>query len=301
MRLLITGAQGFIGSHLVARLAGEHEIVALVRRLLGGPRPGVTYVVQDLAEPLDTARLPAQIDAIIHQAALIDADAPGQATTAFLVNVVAVWGLLDYARRAGARLFVHASTGGVYGCRDRPFVEADPPNPMDLYSLTKAQAELAVRHAELPFPRVILRYFFPYGAGTPNPIPAYVRRAVLGEPIQITPSRKPRLNPIHIADAVEATVRCLALAESMTLNIAGVETTTFAAIAELAAAHAARVPRFEAVPADAVIPYYRADLVADTRAMQRTLHFTPTIRLSTGIAELASATMSDSRRGSVIV
>lgn len=288
MRLLITGAHGFIGSHLVARLAAEHEIVALVRRVPATPRASVTYVAQDLAAPLDDARLPTRIDAVIHQAAVIDADAPGQATAAFLVNVLAVWRLLDYARAAGARRFIHASTGGVYGCRDRPFVEEDPPNPLDLYSLTKAQAELAVRHANLPFPRVILRYFFPYGVGTPNPIPTYVRRAVLGEPIQVTPSRKPRLNPIHIADAVEATVRCLALADSVTLNIAGSESTSFAEIAELAAAQAGRTACFELVAADAVIPYYRADLVADTAAMQRTLNFTPTVRLATGIAELAA-------------
>jgi nucleoside-diphosphate-sugar epimerase len=184
-------------------------------------------------------------------------------------------------------VFVHASTGGIYGCRDRPFVEDDPASPMDLYSLTKAQAELAVRYADLPFPRIILRYFFPYGVGTPNPIPAYVRRAVTGEPIQITASRKPRLNPIHIADAVEATVRCLTLTSSVILNIAGVETTTFAEIAELAAAQAGRRPRFDILAGAAEIPYYRADLVANITAMQRTLDFTPSVSLATGIAELA--------------
>ena len=156
------------------------------------------------------------------------------------------------------RCFIHASTGGVYGCRDRPFVETDPFNPLDLYSLTKSQAELAVRHTPTPFPKIILRYCFPYGMGTPNPIPTYVQRAFVGEAIAITANRKPHFNPIHIDDAVEATVRALALQEDTVLNIAGSEITTFAEIAEFAAQRAGRQPNFTLLADDEVIPYYRA-------------------------------------------
>ncbi len=92
---------------------------------------------------------------------------------------------------AGVPTFVHASTDGVYGCRHQPFVETDPLNPMDLYSLTKAQAELAVQATPGAFHKIVLRYFFPYGVGTPNPIPIYVQRALTGEPIQILQSGKP--------------------------------------------------------------------------------------------------------------
>ena len=70
MRILVTGVTGFIGNHLAARLAGEHEVFGLARRLPASPIPGVTYVLQDLTAPLDLAQLPAQLDAVIHQAAL---------------------------------------------------------------------------------------------------------------------------------------------------------------------------------------------------------------------------------------
>ena len=182
--------------------------------------------------------------------------------------MVATWRLLRYAQQAGVRCFVHASTGGVYGCRDRPFVEDDPFNPLDLYSLTKSQAELAVRHTPTPFPKIILRYFFPYGVGTPNPIPSYVQRAIRGEAIGINANRKPRFNPIHIDDTVEATLRALTLRQDTTLNIAGSEITTFAEIAEFAAQRAGRQPNFTLLTDDEVIPYYRADLVASIAAMQ---------------------------------
>jgi nucleoside-diphosphate-sugar epimerase len=295
VRILITGATGFIGRHLLARLAQEHEVIGLVRRIPAAAPPGVCYITQELTAPLEVARLPQQIDVVIHQAALIDTDTnnASQANQAgsgdaapFLANVVATWRLLNYAQHAGARCFVHASTGGVYGCRDQPLREDDPFNPMDLYSLTKSQAELAVRHTPAPFPKIILRYFFPYGMDTPNPIPSYVERALRGERLAIASNRKPRFNPIHIDDTVEATVRALALQEDATLNIAGAEITSFAEIAEFAAQRAGRQPNFTRIPDQEVLPYYRADLVASIERMQQMLGFTPQVNLATGLAEL---------------
>lgn len=298
MRVLVTGATGFIGRHLLPRLVaaddGAHEVIGLVRRQPPMPIPGVTYVNQELTAPLDLTRLPQQVDAIIHQAALIDTDATSNDAAPFLANVVATWRLLHYAEQAGARIFIHASTGGVYGCRGQAFVESDPFNPLDLYSLTKSQAELAVRHTPTPFPKIILRYFFPYGVGTPNPIPSYVQRAVRGEPIAIHANRKPRFNPIHIDDTVEATLHALALTQDTTLNIAGSEITSFAEIAEFAAQRVNRQPHFTPIPEAEVIPYYRANLVADITAMQQTLHFTPQIPLVTGLATLVDGYLAAS-------
>jgi UDP-glucose 4-epimerase len=287
MRILITGASGFIGRHLVRRLVGEHELFALVRRLPEAPMPGVLYLVQDLSQPLARTALPARVDVIIHQAVLIDT-APHPDALAFAVNVVATWELLKYGQAAGVHTFVHASTGGVYGCRNQPFVERDLFNPMDLYSLTKAQAELAVQAAPGDFYRVVLRYFFPYGAGTPNPIPRWIEAVVTGAPLPVLRSGKPALNPLHINDAVEATVRSLYLQRSAVINIAGAESATIEGIARIAGLHAGRPPNLVWIDDEASIPYYRADLVADIQQMQTLLAFTPSISLDTGIAELVA-------------
>lgn len=285
MRLLITGAAGFIGGHLVRHLAGAHEVIALVRRTPSVQTPGVHYVEHDLSRPLVADRLPAKVDAVVHQAAVIDTGRMGE-RTAFAVNVQATWELLTYAQRAAIQTFVYASTDGVYGCRNSPFVERDPLRPLDFYSLTKAQAELAFQAAPGEFHRVVLRYFFPYGVGTPNPIPQWVQKAVTGAPLPVLRSGKPALNPLHVSDAVEATVRALYLDESVVLNIAGVEITSFGALATLAAEFAGRTPNFAPIADESAIPYYRADLVADISVMQRTLSFTPAVDLAAGVREL---------------
>lgn len=288
MQILITGANGFIGSQLVRRLRAEHTIFALQRRPPAVPLPGVHYIFQDLSQPLDRAQLPVQLDAIIHQAALIDtASAPDQ--LAFAVNVLATWDLLGYAKNAGIQTFLHASTGGVYGCRNRPFVESDPYNPMDLYSLTKAQAELAVHAAPGDFHKMVLRYFFPYGSGTPNPIPRWIAQAISPTGLAVLRSGKPALNPLHISDAVEATVRALGLDHSVTLNIAGTEVTTMAGLAEIAAQQGGRPANLTFIPDELALPYYQADLVADISQMQTVLHFTPQVTLAVGIADLLTA------------
>ncbi|MEZ4866608.1 MAG: NAD(P)-dependent oxidoreductase [Caldilineaceae bacterium] len=287
MRILITGATGFIGSRLVTRLADAHEVSALVRRIPPRPRPGVAYLQQDLAQPLAVQQLPERPDAIIHQAAVIDTDAVDEATP-FLVNVVGTWRLLAYAATVGVKTFVHASTGGVYGCSPYPLRESDPLHPMDLYSLTKAQAELAVHAARGDFHKIMLRYFFPYGIGTPNPIPDYVRRAVQGKEIEVPASGGPLLNPLHVEDAVTATIQALHLQQDVILNIAGQATTSFAEIATLAAQQMGRQPHLRRVAEGEVIPYYRANLLADTTLMKRMLPIGQTIPLATGIAELVA-------------
>ncbi|MEZ4621631.1 MAG: NAD(P)-dependent oxidoreductase [Caldilineaceae bacterium] len=293
MRILITGATGFIGRHLVKRLAADHEIYALVRKLPmnadnadGAAHDSVHYIEQDLTEPLALTTFPAAVDAIIHQAAVIDTDTVEDAIP-FLVNVVATWRLLAYAETAQVQRFVYASTGGVYGCRNQPFREGDPLNPMDLYSLTKAQAELAVQAAPGNFQRIILRYFYPYGVGTPNPIPRFVRHAVTGTPIQIPEGGGPRFNPIHIDDTVEATVRALYLTNNHIVNIAGNEVTTFAEIAQIAAQFAGQEAQLATIPLATTIPYYRADLVAATDCMAHLLNFQPAIPLRAGLRSLA--------------
>jgi nucleoside-diphosphate-sugar epimerase len=306
--VLITGATGFIGSRLVTALAGnpEFRIYALVRRAPVHLYPNVTYVYQDLAFPIIAQRLPANLDIVVHLAALVnfDQDNPRQLETALNVNVGGTLRLLAYSRKAGAKLFVYGSTGGVYGSRDGYTDESASHNPMDFYSVTKCQAELNVNYFGQYFPTVVLRYWFPYGLGTPNPIEDLIRRVIQDEPVIVLQSGRPRINPLHVDDAVEATIRCLALSGHHVLNIAGLEKTSFRDIAE----RCTRIlrgpdakPRLHLIDDSEAHPFHRRDALGCVERAQTVLDWRPRIALEDGltryITNLRNAlTVSNDRR-----
>ncbi|NJL55587.1 NAD-dependent epimerase/dehydratase family protein [bacterium] len=116
VRVLVTGATGFIGSHLVEAIRDRHEVFALVRRRPAQPLAGIHWIEQDLAHPLDYSRLPKQLDSIVHLAQSRHyRDFPDRATDIFNVNLYSTFNLLEYARAVNAQSFIFTSTGGLYG------------------------------------------------------------------------------------------------------------------------------------------------------------------------------------------
>ncbi len=157
MRVLVTGADGFVGRRLVrALLARRHDVLAACRP--GGPEPStwlgsdaslVRCIPLELAEskpvPLGSERL----DAVVHLAAVSSgADARNDPVNAWEVNVVGTVRLLEaLAARRGTgenpRVLL-VSSGEVYGAGEpRPRQETDPVEPVAPYAATKAAAELA--------------------------------------------------------------------------------------------------------------------------------------------------------------
>ena len=102
-RILVTGADGLLGRHVLETWRGSRDIHALVRRAPDRPIEGVSYIAMDLAGPLDFARLPARVDAVIHLAQSPHMrDFPDAASDIYAVNTASTAQLLDWARRAGA-------------------------------------------------------------------------------------------------------------------------------------------------------------------------------------------------------
>ena len=148
MEVLVTGAGGFSGSHLVpALIARGHHVTAVVGRTRGRldatlGLPALNVIAGNLSEPLT---LPGHIDAIVHAAAR----SPGTGvTSADMVrdNVVGTQRLVEYAREAGARTFVYLSSLSVYGTITAPVVDEATPivNP-DAYGMTKYLGEIMLR------------------------------------------------------------------------------------------------------------------------------------------------------------
>jgi UDP-glucose 4-epimerase len=287
VRILITGATGFVGSRLVAHLADRHELYAVARH---PPPPDLAdhaiWIEQDL-RTFDASSLPAQIDGIVHLAQSSHyRDFPDGASDMFDVNVASTVSALEYARRAGARSFILASTGGVYGYRRHAISEIeDAPQPNTFYFRSKRSAELLADGYAGLLAVVIFRFFFVYGAGQRRMlIPTLIDNVVRGEEIVIDGDPGLRINPIHIDDAVRAFEPALTLGQSTTLNVAGAERVTIADLVRQISAIAGRTP---AITHNAAQP--DGDLVADISRLREVLGVAPEISLADGLRSTIAA------------
>ncbi len=172
MNVLVTGAHGFLGSHITEHLLQEgHEVRALVSpwgdlRNLAPVRqwPGLTLVRADLSQEEAVEGLCRGIDAVVHAAARVADWGPWDAF--YRTNVLGTRYLLAEAARAGALRFVLLSSVAVH--RYRGFVNADPrvvprDNLRNSYAHSKILAEDLVATAEGLEPVIVRPGLWPFG------------------------------------------------------------------------------------------------------------------------------------------
>lgn len=286
MRVLVTGASGFVAPHLIRALTARgDEVVASARDAERIPEgEGIEPMPLDLAGPIDAAKIPA-VDAII-QLAQANVPYPERALELYRVNTLSTLELLDACAQLGARQFVHASSGTVYGLGERPFRESDPVRHHQMYATTKIHAEeLVARYAELLAGAVSLRIFAPYGPGQVNRmVPAIIGRVRDGKPVSLTEGGRPRMNPIYVDDAVAAIIAALDVSGHKIVNVAGDEVVTIRQIAEAAGRALGVAPVFEDAAGTAP-----GDVVGDTMAFRAWLGDRPFVLLDEGVARTANA------------
>jgi nucleoside-diphosphate-sugar epimerase len=285
MRILVTGATGFIGSHLVPALAGEHEVHALTRS--GHPDvPGVRWIEHDLRAPLDGVELPSRLDAVVHLAqSRRYRDFPEAADDIFALNVAATSALVEYARGAGAERFVFTSTGGVYGHGAERFVEDDAVNPINYYLASKYAAETLLAPYVHHLHTIVLRLFFVYGPGQGQMlISSLARRVLADEPITIDGDPGIRINPLYVDDAVTALTRALEHDSSLLCNVAGTEAVTLTELVGRLGFAAGREPEVRHAPAEHV-----GDIVGDIARMRAELGFEPRVALDEGLPRVIAS------------
>jgi nucleoside-diphosphate-sugar epimerase len=206
----ITGATGFIGSHLAeACVQRGWPVRALVRP--GADTAflanlGVQLVTGDLAEADSVRQAVAGVEVVLHSAAKVGDWGPVEPYRA--VNVEGLRSLLDACRTAPLRRFVHLSTLGVYSARHHYGTDETEPLPeqhMDGYTQTKVEAErLALRyHKEFGLPVVVLRPGFVYGPRDRTVLPKLIDN-LQKRKMRYIGSGRQAMNCIYIGNLVEA-------------------------------------------------------------------------------------------------
>lgn len=249
MRLLLTGASGFLGQALLRRVvAAGGEVTALGRRAPAGAR----LVAADLARP-ETLRAALaalageRFDALVHLAvSRRHRDFPEAALDMFHVNASAAAELLDFARRAGVGRAVFGSTGTVYGAAEAPSPESRFVPPGSYFAASKLFADALCGLYRGLLPVAVLRLYAPYGPGLEDRMLADLAARVReGRPLEL-PAAGPGLAfaATWVEDAVAAIEAALAEGWNETVNVAAPEVWTIESAGRLLGELLGREPRF---------------------------------------------------------
>lgn len=289
MRILITGAAGFIGSSLAWKLMECHDLF-LLDIAKAGDLADKKWLILDLSQDFPLASLPERIDVVIHLAQSRNyRDYPGSALEVFNINTASTMKLLEYSRRQGVGRFIYASSGSVYSGGRTSYRESDLKRPPEeFYALSKYQSELLVRSYGRFMKTIILRFMGVYGPRQRGMLVSNLMQKVSrGEKIQLHGSKGLRLNPIYIDDAVEAISRSLEVKSSCVLNIGGVQALSIYQMGRTIGDVLGRDVQFDYLPGGDA-----GRLVGNISQMRTALEFVPSIRFKEGIKRIADSEMA---------
>lgn len=223
-RTLVTGGQGFVGSHLARALVERGDRVTVIDN--ARPAPGrsglelqgiaseVELLTADLSEPGQVAGLldsGAGFDSIFHLAAqTLVGPAMHDPVATFEANVKGTWHLLEACRVAGQAKVIMASSDKAYGPSPQlPYSEPQALVPASPYESSKAAAEMIARAyaGSYAMPVAVTRFANIFGGGDLNfsrLIPELVSAVVQDRPPQIRSDGSPERDYLYVADAVDA-------------------------------------------------------------------------------------------------
>ena len=214
----MTGATGFIGTHLIRRLRREQvPVLAIVRTppAASSGGDGVEYAVRDL-ERTDTLRdVLHSGDVVVHLAARVhmmrDAH-PGSQDAYRRANVESTRMLSRSAVESGARRLIYLSSAKVFGeGRDTPYERSEQPAPADAYGRSKIEAERVVEDVSTRggVEWTVFRPPFVYGAGGKGNFPRLVALARLSTRLPLPlASVANRRSILYVGNLVDALVHC---------------------------------------------------------------------------------------------
>jgi len=246
MRILITGAAGFIGSNLTLELQKrlpDAEIFALDNFLTGADENLREFTGAVLKGPVEdrgfVKSIPGKFDYIFHQAAITDTTVTDNKKMTD-VNVGGFKNILDIAE-PGKTKVVYASSAGVYGNGPSPMKETQELSPLNAYASSKVRMdEISPAVASEKKIKIIgLRYFNVFGprearkGSSSSMIFQLVKQMKAGKTPRIFKHGEQKRDHIYVKDVVEANIKAMAAAASCVVNVGTGFATTFNRVIEI--------------------------------------------------------------------
>lgn len=288
MRLLITGARGFLGQHVLSCLGAEQGGYALTQMKptpkCVGLAPNMQWIRGDILHPQTFNSKVDALDAVIHLASISKAASDLEDGRLLETNTIGTLNMLKLAREKGASSFIFASSAAVYGDKKRlPIRETSLGRPVSIYGLSKMIGEQMCHFFTLnhSLSTICLRISNMYGPGqgTNFVISDLIRKSLKQKIVEAMNPASTR-DFIYVHDVAEAVARCLsAISRGFeVINIGSGTETSVRKISQLIAKFSGRKIVFKS--------NYKHDTrrsVLDIGKASRILAWKPSVSLETGL------------------
>lgn len=260
--VLVTGAAGFVGGHVVRALADAGYRLAVLQNRTPLPADLAALCERvtsgDIRDPRVRVAALDQVSIVCHLSAYIPTrmDNLQEADLCNQINAVAVLNFAEEAAQQGVRRFVHLSTANLYAESSSARAESDPVFPAELgtaYFVSKFAGEVYLSNISkrTGMAALILRVATPYGPGEPDNkvIPTFLRMAAEGKPLRMTNGGVTRFSYVHVSDVAACVLKAVGGGDAGIYNIASEEHSSILELAEqIVALHGDGGPKLHIEP-----------------------------------------------------